>query len=173
MQGEGAVRCAIAFVSFLILVSLTGRCSEPAGRSEDVVPAATSAMTDAAAGSGLQLQPSERPARGEGAGAVVVVAVRAAAREISKTAAVWALTHVVQHGDSILLLVLIPPRTSGMCMQCIFTPCSSVFHSYCNNCSVTTSVFQALQYKCLLLTHKQYHSAINLSVSMAWMYVHK
>ncbi|XP_066363863.1 inactive protein kinase SELMODRAFT_444075-like [Miscanthus floridulus] len=70
-------------------------------------------MTDAAAGSGLQLQPSERPARGEGAGAVVVVAVLAAAREISKTAAVWALTHVVQHGDSILLLVLIPPRTSG------------------------------------------------------------
>lgn len=70
-------------------------------------------MTDAAAtAAGSGLQPPEKTARG--AGAVVVVAVRAAAREISKTAAVWALTHVVQHGDTILLLVLIPPQTSGM-----------------------------------------------------------
>ncbi|PWZ19056.1 Inactive protein kinase [Zea mays] len=68
-------------------------------------------MTDAGAGSGLQT-PDQVP-RGAGAGAVVVVALRAAAREISKTAAVWALTHVVQHGDSILLLVLIPPPSSG------------------------------------------------------------
>lgn len=68
-------------------------------------------MTDAGAGSGLQT-PDQAP-RGAGAGAVVVVALRAAAREISKTAAVWALTHVVQHGDSILLLVLIPPPSSG------------------------------------------------------------
>jgi len=42
-----------------------------------------------------------------------VVAACAAAREISKTAVVWALTHVVQHGDSILLLVVIPPPSSG------------------------------------------------------------
>ncbi|KAL6848844.1 hypothetical protein ACP4OV_021427 [Aristida adscensionis] len=65
----------------------------------------------AAAGSGLQ--PQRTAEKGRGAEAVVVVAVRAAAREISKTAVVWALTHVVQHGDSILLLVIIPPQSSG------------------------------------------------------------
>ncbi|XLS51675.1 hypothetical protein HN51_012352, partial [Arachis hypogaea] len=40
-------------------------------------------------------------------GKVVVVAVKAS-REISRTALVWALTHVVQPGDSIKLLVVIP-----------------------------------------------------------------
>ena len=44
----------------------------------------------------------------------VVVAVRAAIREISKTAIVWALTHVVQPGGSIILLVVIPAQSSGM-----------------------------------------------------------
>lgn len=43
----------------------------------------------------------------------VVVAVKAATREISKTAIVWALTHVVQPGGSILVLVVIPAHTSG------------------------------------------------------------
>ncbi|KAJ1284189.1 hypothetical protein BS78_03G186200 [Paspalum vaginatum] len=43
----------------------------------------------------------------------VVVAVRAAAREISKTAIVWALTHVVQPGGNIILLVVIPAHSSG------------------------------------------------------------
>lgn len=43
----------------------------------------------------------------------VVVAVRAASREISKTAIVWALTHVVQPGGSIILLVVIPAHSSG------------------------------------------------------------
>ncbi|KAG8067427.1 hypothetical protein GUJ93_ZPchr0005g15156 [Zizania palustris] len=47
-----------------------------------------------------------------GTEAVVVVAVRAAVREISKTAAVWALTHVVQHGDAVLLLAVMPPQNS-------------------------------------------------------------
>uniref|UniRef100_A0A0E0ILC6 Uncharacterized protein n=1 Tax=Oryza nivara TaxID=4536 RepID=A0A0E0ILC6_ORYNI len=39
-------------------------------------------------------------------------AVRAAARDISTAAVVWALTHVVQHGDTILLLavMLLPHR---------------------------------------------------------------
>ncbi|XP_062232295.1 inactive protein kinase SELMODRAFT_444075-like [Phragmites australis] len=64
-----------------------------------------------AAGSGLQPQRTEE--KGRGTEAVVVVAVRAAAREISKTAVAWALTHVVQHGDNILLLVVIPPQSSG------------------------------------------------------------
>ncbi|CAO2190935.1 unnamed protein product [Urochloa humidicola] len=43
----------------------------------------------------------------------VVVAVRAATREISKTALVWAVTHVVQPGGSIILLVVVPAQTSG------------------------------------------------------------
>uniref|UniRef100_A0A0E0C4C9 Protein kinase domain-containing protein n=1 Tax=Oryza meridionalis TaxID=40149 RepID=A0A0E0C4C9_9ORYZ len=43
----------------------------------------------------------------------VVVAVRAATREISKTALMWALTHVVQPGGSILLLVVVPSHSSG------------------------------------------------------------
>uniref|UniRef100_I1QPV4 Uncharacterized protein n=1 Tax=Oryza glaberrima TaxID=4538 RepID=I1QPV4_ORYGL len=41
-------------------------------------------------------------------------AVRAAARDISTAAVVWALTHVVQHGDTILLLaVMLLPHRSG------------------------------------------------------------
>jgi hypothetical protein len=41
--------------------------------------------------------------------------VRAAARDISTAAVVWALTHVVQHGDTILLLaVMPPPHNSGI-----------------------------------------------------------
>ncbi|KAH0651766.1 hypothetical protein KY284_031678 [Solanum tuberosum] len=42
---------------------------------------------------------------------VVVVAVKAS-REISRSAFIWALTHVVQPGDSVKLLVLIPNHTS-------------------------------------------------------------
>ncbi|XP_074576127.1 inactive protein kinase SELMODRAFT_444075-like [Curcuma longa] len=42
----------------------------------------------------------------------VIVAVKAS-REISKTALVWALTHVVQPGDCIILLVVVPPCSSG------------------------------------------------------------
>ncbi|OEL30414.1 Proline-rich receptor-like protein kinase PERK9 [Dichanthelium oligosanthes] len=52
-------------------------------------------------------------ATGTAAEEKVVVAVRAATREISKTAIVWALTHVVQPGGSIILLVVIPAHTSG------------------------------------------------------------
>jgi hypothetical protein len=99
-------------------------------------PRFTSEMTDAGAGSGLQT-PDQVP-RGAGAGAVVVVALRAAAREISKTAAVWALTHVVQHGDSILLLVLIPPPSSGTLFF------SFPFHSYCR-CSTTIALYLPLE----------------------------
>ena len=52
----------------------------------------------------------------------VVVAVRAAIREISKTAIVWALTHVVQPGGSIILLVVIPAQSSGT----LFLPFSAI-----------------------------------------------
>jgi hypothetical protein len=69
--------------------------------------------------------------------AVVVVAVRAAAREISKTAVLWALTHVVQHGDTILLLALNPPRTSSgsyssfSCHYSFRTKCSTPPSALC------------------------------------------
>ncbi|KAB2611213.1 inactive protein kinase [Pyrus ussuriensis x Pyrus communis] len=42
----------------------------------------------------------------------VVVAVKAL-KEVPKTALVWALTHVVQPGDCITLLVVVPPQSSG------------------------------------------------------------
>ena len=43
----------------------------------------------------------------------VVVAVKAS-KEIPKTALVWALTHVVQPGDCITLLVVVPSQGSGI-----------------------------------------------------------
>lgn len=43
----------------------------------------------------------------------VVVAVKAS-KEIPKTALVWALTHVVQPGDCITLLVVVPSQSSGI-----------------------------------------------------------
>ena len=43
----------------------------------------------------------------------VVVAVKAS-KEIPKTALVWALTHVVQPGDCITLLVVVPSHGSGI-----------------------------------------------------------
>ena len=42
----------------------------------------------------------------------IVVAVKAS-KEIPKTALVWALTHVVQPGHCITLLVVLPAQTSG------------------------------------------------------------
>ena len=74
------------------------------------------------AGSSQQqlLQRKGKSVAGKGAAAAtvaaekVVVAVRAATREISKNAIVWALTHVVQPGGSIILLVVIPAQNSGI-----------------------------------------------------------
>ncbi|KAF5203712.1 Inactive protein kinase [Thalictrum thalictroides] len=43
----------------------------------------------------------------------VVVAVKASMKEIPRTALVWALTHVVQPGDCITLLVVVPAINSG------------------------------------------------------------
>lgn len=43
----------------------------------------------------------------------VIVAVKAS-KEIPKTALVWSLTHVVQPGDCITLLVVVPSQSSGM-----------------------------------------------------------
>jgi hypothetical protein len=44
---------------------------------------------------------------------VIVVAVKAS-KDISRTALVWALTHVVQPGDCIKLLVIIPANSSSI-----------------------------------------------------------
>lgn len=46
------------------------------------------------------------------AGKVVVVAVKAS-KEIPKAGLVWALTHVVQPGDCIKLLVVIPSQAAS------------------------------------------------------------
>lgn len=45
----------------------------------------------------------------------VIVAVKAS-REIPKTALIWALTHVVQPGDCITLIVVVPSHNSGTCL---------------------------------------------------------
>ena len=42
----------------------------------------------------------------------VIVAVKAS-KEIPKTALVWSLSHVVQPGDCITLLVVVPSQSSG------------------------------------------------------------
>lgn len=49
----------------------------------------------------------------------VVVAVKAS-KEIPKTALVWALTHVVQPGDCITLLVVVPAQSSGIFLFALF-----------------------------------------------------
>lgn len=45
-------------------------------------------------------------------GKIVVVAVKAS-KDITKVPLLWALTHVVQPGDCIKLLVVIPSHTSS------------------------------------------------------------
>ncbi|KAL3528637.1 hypothetical protein ACH5RR_007959 [Cinchona calisaya] len=54
----------------------------------------------------------EKSARDSDVSEKVVVAVKAS-KEIAKTALVWALTHVVQPGDCITLLVVVPSQNSG------------------------------------------------------------
>lgn len=54
-----------------------------------------------------------RQERSSNASAKVVVAVKAS-NEVPKTALVWALTHVVQPGDCITLLVVVPSQSSGI-----------------------------------------------------------
>lgn len=50
--------------------------------------------------------------KGSDAAEKVVVVVKAS-KEIPKTALVWALAHVVQPGDCITLLVVVPSQNSG------------------------------------------------------------
>ncbi|XP_037428943.1 inactive protein kinase SELMODRAFT_444075-like [Triticum dicoccoides] len=47
--------------------------------------------------------------QGAPSAAAVVVAARAAAREVPRSAAAWALAHVARPGDAVLILVLMPP----------------------------------------------------------------
>ncbi|KAM0905640.1 hypothetical protein ACQ4PT_017242 [Festuca glaucescens] len=66
-----------------------------------------------AAGGGAGEPPRPQP---QSRGATVVVAARAAPREIPRAAAAWALAHVARYGDTVLILVLmppLPPATSG------------------------------------------------------------
>lgn len=55
------------------------------------------------------------------AGKVVVVAVKAS-KEIPRSALVWALTHVVQPGDFIILLVVIPPHSESNTLSFFLPP---------------------------------------------------
>lgn len=59
-----------------------------------------------------QEQKRGKQEKGSDVAAKVVVAVKAS-KEIPKTALVWALTHVVQPGDCITLLVVVPSPSSG------------------------------------------------------------
>lgn len=67
----------------------------------------------------------EKPVTSDGA-EKVIVAVKAS-REIPKTALIWALTHVVQPGDCITLIVVVPSHNSGTflaAVSLIFDVCS-------------------------------------------------
>ena len=67
----------------------------------------------------------------------VVVAVKAS-KEIPKTALVWALTHVVQLGDFITLLVVVPSQSLSMCtllycrqIRALLILCNLMCHMSC------------------------------------------
>ncbi|KAD1976352.1 hypothetical protein E3N88_42074 [Mikania micrantha] len=60
----------------------------------------------------------EKLEKGSDAAEKVVVAVKAS-KEIPKTALVWALTHVVQPGHCITLLVVLPAQSSGNMISCL------------------------------------------------------
>lgn len=60
----------------------------------------------------------------------VVVAVKAS-KEIPKTALVWALTHVVQPGDCITLLVVVPSQSSGIFTLPLVDFCPSSLMTEC------------------------------------------
>jgi len=77
----------------------------------------------------------EKPVVSDGA-QKVIVAVKAS-REIPKTALIWALTHVVQPGDCITLIVVVPSHNSGtfpasvsLIFSCLFWSCVLVVDSY-------------------------------------------
>jgi hypothetical protein len=76
---------------------------------------------------------------------VIVVAVKAS-KDISKTALVWALTHVVQPGDCIKLLVIIPANSSSIVI--------TLFHEF--NLSFFFSIQFCLQFQMLLLLQLLY-----------------
>lgn len=59
----------------------------------------------------------------------VIVAVKAL-KEVPKTALVWALTHVVQPGDCITLLVVIPSPSSGILVALFELHCIKLWPEY-------------------------------------------
>lgn len=60
----------------------------------------------------LEQQKRGKQEKGSNGAEKVIVAVKAS-KEIPKTALVWSLTHVVQPGDCITLLVVVPSQSSG------------------------------------------------------------
>lgn len=60
----------------------------------------------------MNLQQKRGKQKGSNVAEKVVVAVKES-KEIPRTALVWALTHVVQPGDCLTLLVVVPAHTSG------------------------------------------------------------
>ena len=59
-----------------------------------------------------QQQKRGKQEKGSDGAEKVIVAVKAS-KEIPKTALVWSLSHVVQPGDCITLLVVVPSQSSG------------------------------------------------------------
>lgn len=68
----------------------------------------------------------------------VVVAVKAS-KEIPKTALVWALTHVVQPGGCITLLVVIPSESTGFQFPLILL--DDKFEQLFDACSISALVW--------------------------------
>lgn len=72
---------------------------------------------------------------------VVIVAVKAS-KDISRTALVWALTHVVQPGDCIKLLVIIPQLSSSIVITLSFISIFLYnFICFCSFCIFYVSCF--------------------------------
>ena len=66
----------------------------------------------------------------DGADKVVVVVAVKASKEIPRRALVWALTHVVQPGDCIMLLVVIPPHSHGIIFLTSLIPLFYLSHQF-------------------------------------------
>lgn len=84
----------------------------------------------------------EKPVVSDGA-EKVIVAVKAS-REIPKTALIWALTHVVQPGDCITLIVVVPSHNSGTFLAAVLLISASLCFKSCVGHSKFVLVFSML-----------------------------
>lgn len=89
-------------------------------------------------------------------GKVVIVAVKAS-KEIPRSALVWALTHVVQPGDYIKLLVVMPPLASSNILILFFVLikcsqfCAMILGYMCESLCFRYSLLSCLLY--LVISH--------------------